>query len=123
MNNETPKRERLDILTKLTLQRLVNAFSESVSENKFAIGAPPMNHPNISLKACPCGRKVVSPLTDCATGARLCHHCAPPSDDLFNAICVSKKMQDLFDGNNLNEKSYPLDERMRNLKGDWTRVQ
>jgi hypothetical protein len=123
MNNETPKRERLDILTKLTLQRLVNAFSESVSENKFAIGAHPMNHPNVTLKSCPCGRKVVSPLTDCPTGARLCHHCAPPSDDLVDAVRVAKKMQDLFDCDNLNERSYPPDERMRNLKGDWTRVE
>jgi len=32
-------------------------------------------------------------------------------------------MQNLFDTDNLNEKSYPLAERLRNLNGDWTPTQ
>ena len=82
-----------------------------------------MNHPNITLKPCPCGKKVVSLLTDCATGARSCPHCAPYSDNLVDVVRVARKMQDLFDSDSLNENSYPLAERLRNLNGDWTPTQ
>ena len=82
-----------------------------------------MNHRNLRLTPCPCGQKVVSPFTDYATGSRFCHHCAPSSEELSNAVRVARKMQNLFDTDNLNEKSYPLAERLRNLNGDWTPTQ
>jgi hypothetical protein len=82
-----------------------------------------VNHPNFRLIPCPWGKEVVSHLTNYATGARFCHHCAPSSEELSNAVRVARKMQDLFDSDGLNENSYPLAERLRNLNGDWTPIQ
>jgi len=45
-----------------------------------------VNHPNLRLTPCPCGKEVVSPFTDYGTGSRFCHHCAPSSEALSNAV-------------------------------------
>lgn len=72
----------------------------------------------MNLKQCTCGEQVVSLIIDNATGARFCFHCAP--DPQANEVKVTRKLQDLYVAGILDEKHYPLKERLRNLQGDWT---
>jgi len=80
--------------------------------------------PDLSqLRECPtCHNKVISPITECKTGRRICHHCAGPHVHP-DIIRFAKKIQAHFDAGRDISKSYPLEERIRNLAGDWTIIQ
>jgi len=71
----------------------------------------------MQLKQCICGAKVLSIITDLATGARICHVCSPEQDS--NETKVARKMDAVFAATGSLD-DYPLNERLRNLNGDWT---
>lgn len=70
----------------------------------------------LNLKKCPCGQRWISLLQDHGTQAIYCPECAP---SVSHATLVVEKMQRFY----MQEGSlegYPLEERLKNLKGDWT---
>ena len=71
----------------------------------------------LKFKDCPCGAETVSFITDNATQTRFCDRCYPEQDS--NAVLCLEKMNAIFQ-NTGSLDSYPLEERLRNLNGDWT---
>jgi hypothetical protein len=84
----------------------------TLSQNRISPTTGPMD-----LNQCACGERVVSMITDIDSEAHFCFHCAPEET---NAVKVTRKLHSLFMVGKLDEAHYPLDERLRNLRGDWS---
>jgi hypothetical protein len=68
----------------------------------------------LDSKACPnCQRKVISLITDNATGKRYCYHCIPNPESCPGAVYVSRKMDELNSVGKL--EIYPLEQRMKDM--------
>lgn len=70
----------------------------------------------MELKLCPCGEKVLSLITDLATGSKVCFHCDP--DQTSNEVRVARKMHEIYMSTGSLD-SYPISERLANLAGYW----
>lgn len=71
----------------------------------------------LKFKICPCGNETVSFITDDLTQARFCNECYPEQNSNI-VLCLEKMNAILRSTGSL--ASYPLEERERNIKGDWT---
>jgi hypothetical protein len=73
----------------------------------------------IKLLDCPCGEKTVSYIVDDQSGAKLCDRCYPIQDS--NVVRALEKMNSTLRLTG-SLQSYPRDEQLRNLRGDWSPI-
>jgi CheY-like chemotaxis protein len=86
--------------------------AEPVTGNTRANGS---SHTQVlQLKTCPnCHRKVLSLITDNATGKRYCYHCIPNPENCPGVVYVTRKMDELNAAGKL--ETYPPEQRIKDM--------